>query len=125
MKSDLEISQSLKLHPIVELAKASGILENEIYPFGNYKAKVSLSLLNRLRDARDGKLVLVTAMTPTPEGEGKTTIAIGLSQALNRLGKTSIVSIREPSLGPIFGTKGVGTGGGYSQVVPMEDINLH
>jgi len=125
LKSDLEISQSIKLHPIVELAREMGIQRQEIHPFGSYKAKISLSLLKRLENVPDGKLVLVTAMTPTPEGEGKTTSAIGLSQALNKLGHKSIVTLREPSLGPIFGMKGVGTGGGYSQVVPMEDINLH
>lgn len=125
MKGDLEISQSVSKRPIKELAKDMGIQDEEIHPFGNLKAKISLSLLDRLRDKPDGKLVLITAMTPTPEGEGKTTTAIGLSQALNRFGKSSILSLREPSLGPIFGMKGVGTGGGYSQVVPMEDINLH
>ena len=125
MKGDLEISQSVSKRPIKELAKDMGILDEELHPFGSLKAKISLSLLDRLRDEPDGKLVLITAMTPTPEGEGKTTTAIGLSQALNRLGTSSILSLREPSLGPIFGMKGVGTGGGYSQVVPMEDINLH
>ena len=125
MKNDIEISQSLELRPIMDIAEEIGILEEEIQPYGRYKAKVSLSLLDRLKDEPDGKLVLVTAMTPTPSGEGKTTIAIGLSQALNRLGVKSVVTLREPSLGPIFGMKGVGTGGGYSQVVPMEDINLH
>ena len=125
MKNDIEISQSLRLRPITEVAKEIGITEEEILPYGRYKAKVSLSLLDRLKDEQDGKLVLVTAMTPTPSGEGKTTVAIGLSQALNRLGVKSMVTLREPSLGPIFGMKGVGTGGGYSQVVPMEDINLH
>ena len=115
------------------MAAELGIRDGEIQVFGNYKAKISLSLLQRLENGTGpegpgrgrGKLVLVTAMTPTPEGEGKTTTAIGLSQAFNLLGRSSILCIREPSLGPIFGMKGVGTGGGYSQVVPMEDINLH
>ena len=125
MKGDLEISQSIPLRPIQDIAGDIGILENEIHPFGSYKAKISLSLLDRLAEKDDGKLVLITAMTPTPEGEGKTTTAIGLSQAFNLLGHSSILSLREPSLGPIFGMKGVGTGGGHSQVVPMEQINLH
>lgn len=125
MLSDIEISQSIDLKPIHDLAREIGILEQEIHPFGSYKAKISIDLLKRLEKSQNGRLVLVTAMTPTPGGEGKTTTAIGLSQALNRMGTSSILSLREPSLGPIFGVKGVGTGGGYSQVVPMEDINLH
>jgi formate--tetrahydrofolate ligase len=125
MKGDLEISQSIDMRPIADIATDIGILDDEVHPFGRYKAKISLSLLDRMKDRKDGKLVLITAMTPTPEGEGKTTTAIGLSQALNLLGHSSILSLREPSLGPIFGMKGVGTGGGYSQVIPMEDINLH
>ena len=125
MKSDLEISQATDLRPIIEIAQELDIPESELHPYGKYKAKVDLSFFNRVKDRKDGKIVLVTAMTPTRGCEGKTTISIGLSQALNIAGKKSIVSLREPSLGPIFGMKGVGTGGGYSQVIPMEDINLH
>jgi formate--tetrahydrofolate ligase len=124
MKSDLEIAQEAKLKPIGEIAEEIGIEEDEIELYGNYKAKVSLSLLKRLEGKEEGKLILVTAMTPTPYGEGKTTVSIGLSQALWRIGKRAIVTLREPSLGPVFGIKGGAAGGGYSQVVPMEDINL-
>ncbi len=109
---------------IVEIGKDLGI-EDELVPYGHYIAKIPATLLNRYKDRKDGKLILVTAITPTPAGEGKTTTSIGLSQALNKLGKKSTVTLREPSLGPVFGVKGGAAGGGYSQVVPMEDINLH
>ncbi len=125
MKSDIEIAQSARLLPIREIAARLGIEDDYILPYGVYKAKISLRFFRRLADRPDGKLILVTAITPTALGEGKTTTAIGLSMALNRLGKKSIVALREPSLGPVFGIKGGAAGGGYSQVLPMEDINLH
>ncbi|HEC89581.1 MAG TPA: formate--tetrahydrofolate ligase [Thermoplasmatales archaeon] len=125
MKTDLEISREAKLLDIYEVADKAGIRNDEIIPCGEYKAKVSLKIFDRIRDKKYGKLILVTTINPTPEGEGKTTLTIGLAQALAKLGKKVILGIREPSLGPIMGTKGGGTGGGYSQVVPMEDINLH
>lgn len=125
MKSDVQIAQEAKLAPIQEIAAQAGISAGELEPYGKYKAKISLDLLNRLQKAPEGKLVLVTAITPTPAGEGKTTVTIGLGQALNRSGKKAIIALREPSLGPCFGLKGGASGGGYSQVVPMEDINLH
>lgn len=125
MLTDIEIAQQAKLKDIVDIAASIGISSNEIDPYGHYKAKISDDVLNRLQDKEDGKLILVTAVNPTPAGEGKTTVSIGLNDALNKLGKNSIVALREPSLGPVFGIKGGAAGGGYSQVVPMEDINLH
>ena len=125
MKSDIEIAQSAELMEIEDLRKQLGILDEEFLPFGHHKGKVSLRLAERLEEKKDGKLIVVTAITPTKYGEGKTTTSIGLSMAINRLGKRSIVAIREPSLGPVFGVKGGAAGGGYSQVLPMEDINLH
>ena len=125
MKSDIEIAHEAKLEDIREIAKKAGISEGYLELYGNYKAKVNLSIFNELKGKQDGKLILVTAINPTPAGEGKTTTSIGLSMALNRLGKKSIVTLREPSLGPVFGIKGGAAGGGYSQVLPMEDINLH
>lgn len=125
MKSDIEIAQSAKIVPISKIAEKYGILEEELEYFGNYKAKVSLDIFKRLEDKANAKLVLVTSISPTPLGEGKSTTAIGLGQALNKLGKKTYVTLREPSLGPVFGIKGGATGGGYSQVIPMEDINLH
>ncbi len=125
MLTDIEIAQKAKMFPIYEIADKIGIKEKELISYGKYKAKVSLSIMEKLKDRANGKLVLVTAMTPTPYGEGKTTISIGLTQAFWRIGHKSIVALREPSLGPVFGIKGGATGGGYSQVVPMEDINLH
>ncbi len=125
MKSDIEIAHEAKLEDIREIAKKAGISEGYLELYGNYKAKVNLSIFNELEGEQDGKLILVTAINPTPAGEGKTTTSIGLSMALNRLGKKSIVTLREPSLGPVFGIKGGAAGGGYSQVLPMEDINLH
>ncbi len=125
MKTDVQIAQEAKMLPIVEIAKKLGLEEDDIIQYGKYKAKVNLKVLERLKDKKDGKLVLVTAINPTPAGEGKTTTNIGLSMGLNKIGKTAITALREPSLGPSFGVKGGAAGGGYSQVVPMEDINLH
>ncbi len=123
--SDLEIAQAAKLRPIGEIAAGLGIRDDEFEPYGRFKGKVSLAVRDRLKDAPLGKYVVVTAITPTPLGEGKTTTAIGLAQALNHLGRSAIVCVRQPSLGPVFGIKGGAAGGGYSQVIPMEDINLH
>lgn len=124
MKTDIEIAQSVKMQPITEIAKIAKIPEEAIEQYGKYKAKIDPNLLN-LKDRRDGKLILVTAITPTPAGEGKTTTTIGLADGLRRIGKDVCVALREPSLGPVFGVKGGAAGGGYAQVVPMEDINLH
>jgi len=123
--SDIEIAQQAKMKSITEIAKEHGILEDEIELYGKYKAKVSLDILKRLENEPDGKLVLVTAINPTPAGEGKTTTNIGLSMGLNKIGRKAFTTLREPSLGPCFGIKGGAAGGGYAQVVPMEDINLH
>ncbi len=125
MLSDIEIAQQAELRPIEEIAQKLGLDGGVIEKYGHYKAKLPLSILKERESEPDGNLVLVTAINPTPMGEGKTTVSIGLSMALNRLGKRSVVALREPSLGPVFGVKGGATGGGYSQVVPMEDINLH
>lgn len=125
MKSDIEIAQSADMKPIVEIAQSIGLTEDDIELYGKYKCKVSLNTWERLKNNPSGKLVLVTAINPTPAGEGKTTNTVGLGMALNRLGKKAIIALREPSLGPSFGIKGGAAGGGYSQVVPMEDINLH
>lgn len=125
MKTDIEIAQEAKMLPITKVAQGLGVDEDDLELYGKYKAKLSLNLWSKLKDKPDGKLVLVTAITPTPAGEGKTTTTVGLGQALNRLGKKAVIAIREPSLGPSFGIKGGAAGGGYSQVVPMEDINLH
>jgi Formyltetrahydrofolate synthetase len=125
MLTDVEIAQSAKMKPIREIAEKVGLEEDDLELYGKYKAKISLEAMTKLKNNKDGKLVLVTAINPTPAGEGKTTTMIGLSQALNQLGKKSIVAMREPSLGPCFGVKGGAAGGGYAQVVPMEDINLH
>ncbi|MDD5460197.1 MAG: formate--tetrahydrofolate ligase [Methylococcales bacterium] len=124
--SDIEIAQQATMRPIIGLAKEQyGIDAEHLDPFGHYKAKISLEYINSLTDQQDGKLILVTAISPTPAGEGKTTTTVGLGDAMNRLGKKAIMCLREPSLGPCFGVKGGAAGGGYSQVVPMEDINLH
>lgn len=122
--SDIQIAQEAHLLPITEIAARAGIEENYLEPYGRYKAKIDTALL-RETAGREGKLILVTAMTPTPAGEGKTTTTIALADGLRRIGKRVMVALREPSLGPVFGIKGGATGGGYSQVVPMEDINLH
>ena len=125
MKSGLEIAQAASMEPILDVAAAVGILPEELRPYGTYRAKVALSILDRLREGPDGKLVITTAITPTKAGEGKTTTSISLTQGLGVLGKKVALALREPSMGPVFGIKGGGTGGGYAQVVPMEDINLH
>lgn len=125
MLSDIEIAQNAKMKDITEIAQNLGILPSELEPYGHYKAKINDSVFDRLHEKKDGKLVLVTAVNPTPAGEGKTTVSIGLGEAMNKIGKNAIVALREPSLGPVFGIKGGAAGGGYSQVVPMEDINLH
>jgi formate--tetrahydrofolate ligase len=125
-KSDIEISQAAVMRPILDVAKDKlGVEPEDLIPYGHYKAKVSLDYIDSLKDKPDGKLVLVTAITPTPAGEGKTTTTVGLGDALNLIGKKAMICIREPSLGPCFGMKGGAAGGGYAQVVPMEDINLH
>jgi formate--tetrahydrofolate ligase len=123
--SDLEIARSVTLYPIYEIAEKIGIPNEFLLPSGNFKAKISLKFYEKIKNNSNGKLILITAINPTPYGEGKTTTAIGLSMAFWRIGKKSIVALREPSLGPVFGIKGGATGGGYSQVLPMEDINLH
>ncbi|MGH8640029.1 MAG: formate--tetrahydrofolate ligase, partial [Burkholderiales bacterium] len=123
--SDIEIAQQAKMQRIVEVAAKLGIAEVHLEPYGHYKAKVSLEFVASLKDKPDGKLILVTAMSPTPAGEGKTTTTVGLGDALNHIGSKAIICLREPSLGPVFGMKGGAAGGGYAQVVPMEDINLH
>ncbi|HRS21765.1 MAG TPA: formate--tetrahydrofolate ligase [Clostridia bacterium] len=123
--SDIEIAQNTQMKPVSEIAKQWGIEEDELELYGKYKAKINLSIFERLKDKPDGKLVLVTAITPTAAGEGKSTTTVGLGQALNKIGKKAVIALREPSLGPVFGVKGGAAGGGFSQVVPMEDINLH
>ena len=125
MLSDIEIAQSAKMLPITEIAEKLDILPEELEPYGRYKAKLSEDIFARLRNKPDGKLVLVTASNPTPAGEGKTTTSVGLGQAMAKIGENAVIALREPSLGPVFGIKGGAAGGGYSQVVPMEDINLH
>lgn len=125
MLTDIEIAQQTKMKKITEIAANLGISEEELEPYGHYKAKLSQKLFDRLADKPDGKLILVTAINPTPAGEGKTTTSVGLCEAMNKTGRKSILALREPSLGPVFGIKGGAAGGGYSQVVPMEDINLH
>ena len=122
---DIEIARNTKLKPIQEIANRIGISEEYIEQYGKYKDKISNKLLTDLSNKEDGKLVLVTSINPTPLGEGKTTISIGLADGLSKIGKSSILALREPSLGPVFGIKGGATGGGYAQIAPMEDINLH
>lgn len=122
--SDIEIAQQCKMKPITEIAKTAHVDEKHLEVYGKYKAKIDLSLLRETKRP-DGKLILVTAITPTPAGEGKTTTTIGLADAMRKIGKDAVVALREPSLGPVFGIKGGAAGGGYAQVVPMEDINLH
>jgi formate--tetrahydrofolate ligase len=125
MKSDIEIAQEAVLKPIIDIAASLGLGDEDIEKYGKYKAKLSMDLYNKLQDKPNGKLILVTAINPTPAGEGKSTTTVGLGQALHRIGKKAIIALREPSLGPSFGIKGGAAGGGYAQVVPMEDINLH
>ena len=125
MLTDIEIAQQTKMKKIGEIAAGLGIREDETEPYGHYKAKLNQKLFDRLADKNDGRLVLVTAINPTPAGEGKTTTSAGLAQAMHKIGKNAVLALREPSLGPVFGIKGGAAGGGYAQVVPMEDINLH
>src|SRR3989441_6886352 len=125
MKSSLQIAQEANLRPIVQVATEAGLLEEEVVAYGPSKAKVDLSVLDRIHDRPDGKMVVVTAITPTKAGEGKTTTSVGLTQGLGRIGQRVVLCMREPSTGPVFGIKGGGTGGGYAQVLPMEDINLY
>lgn len=125
VKTDIQIAQEAKLLHISKIAEKLGLTEDDYDQYGKYKAKLDFNLLKKFENKKDGKLVLVTAITPTPAGEGKSTVSVGLTQALNKLGYNSLAALREPSLGPVFGIKGGATGGGYSQVVPMEDINLH
>src|SRR6195256_4714193 len=123
--SDIEIAQAAKMQRITKIAEKLGIPDDQLVPYGHYKAKISLSYVDSLAKKKDGKLILVTAISPTPAGEGKTTTTVGLGDALNKIGKKAVICLREPSLGPVFGVKGGAAGGGYAQVVPMEDINLH
>ncbi len=123
--TDIEIAQAAKMLPITEIAKAIGAAEDELEPYGRYKAKINNTFIDRRADKENGKLILVTAINPTPAGEGKTTTSVGLGQAMAKIGKNAVIALREPSLGPVFGVKGGAAGGGYAQVVPMEDINLH
>jgi hypothetical protein len=123
--SDIEIAQAAKMQRIAKVADKLGIPEDQLVPYGHYKAKISLEYVDSLAKKQDGKLILVTAISPTPAGEGKTTTTVGLGDALNKIGKKAVICLREPSLGPVFGVKGGAAGGGYAQVVPMEDINLH
>ena len=124
MKSDIEIAQEAALAPVKEVAAVYGIREDDLELYGKYKAKITDELWDRIKDRPDGKLVLVTAINPTPAGEGKTTVTVGLGEAFGRLGKNAMIALREPSLGPCFGIKGGAAGGGYAQVLPMEDLNL-
>ena len=125
MKSDIEIAQEAVMKPIQDVAAQLDIPADELEFYGKYKAKLSDELWDRVKDKPDGKLILVTAINPTPAGEGKTTTTVGLGQAFAKLGKKAVIALREPSLGPCFGIKGGAAGGGYAQVVPMEDLNLH
>ena len=126
MPSDIEIAQKAQMRKIVDIAKERlGIHEDSLENYGRYKAKISFSYLDKLKNNKDGKLILVTAISPTPAGEGKTTTTVGLGDALNRIGKKTMICLREPSLGPVFGIKGGAAGGGLAQIVPMEDINFH
>jgi len=125
MKSDIQIAQEAKMESIKNIAEKLGLCEDDVEYYGKYKCKISLDVYDKVKDNKDGKLVLVTAINPTPAGEGKSTVTVGLGQALNKMGKNAVIALREPSLGPVFGIKGGAAGGGYAQVVPMEDINLH
>ena len=124
-KSDIEIAQATEMKPIDEIAASAGLPLDQLEHYGKYKAKISLDALSESTDSKQGKLILMTAITPTSAGEGKTTTTIGLADALSKLGKNTSVALREPSMGPVFGVKGGAAGGGYAQVVPMEDLNLH
>ena len=124
-KTDLEIAQEATLKPILEVAQKIDIDEDDLEYYGKYKAKLNLDILKKNENKKDGKLILVTAINPTKAGEGKSTTTVGLGDGLNRIGKKTVIALREPSLGPVFGLKGGAAGGGYAQVVPMEDLNLH
>lgn len=125
MKSDIEIALEAELLPIEKVAETLGISGQELEPYGRYKAKLTDELWEKIKDRKDGKLILVTAINPTPAGEGKTTTTVGLGQAMSKIGKRAVIALREPSLGPCFGIKGGAAGGGYAQVVPMDELNLH
>src|SRR5665213_3733211 len=125
MKSDLEIARETKMRPIGEIAAKLHVPDDALEPYGRHKAKIGLDFVKTQQEKADGALVLVTGISPTPAGEGKTTTTVGLGDALNRIGKRAVICLREPSMGPCFGMKGGAAGGGYAQVVPMEDINLH
>jgi formate--tetrahydrofolate ligase len=125
MKTDIEIAQEAEMMPIKNVAEQLGITEDDIELYGKYKAKISNEYYEKIKDNEDGKLILVTAINPTPAGEGKTTVTVGLGEAFGQLNKKAVIALREPSLGPCFGIKGGAAGGGYAQVVPMEDMNLH
>ncbi|MCB1098264.1 MAG: formate--tetrahydrofolate ligase, partial [Verrucomicrobiae bacterium] len=124
-KSDIEIAREASMQPIVSIGGKIGIPDEALHPYGRTKGKIDFGYIRSLADRPDGKLILVTAITPTPAGEGKTTTTVGIGDGLNRIGKKALICLREPSLGPCFGMKGGAAGGGYAQVVPMEDINLH
>ena len=124
-RTDIEIAQDAQMLPISKIADEIGLPEDYLEHYGKYKAKIDYNVLKTKQDTKDGKLILVTAITPTPAGEGKTTVSVGLADGLRQIGKKAVVALREPSLGPVFGVKGGAAGGGYAQVVPMEDINLH
>lgn len=125
MLTDIEIARGASMRPITEIAERLGILPEELEPYGRYKAKIGDEFIQRTADKPNGKLILVTAINPTPAGEGKTTTSVGLGMAMEKIGKNAVIALREPSLGPVFGIKGGAAGGGYAQVLPMEDINLH
>ena len=125
MKTDIQIAQEAEMLPIREVAAQLEIAEDDLELYGKYKAKLSDELMEKVKDNKDGKLILVTAINPTPAGEGKTTTSVGLGEAFGKMGKKAVLALREPSLGPCFGIKGGAAGGGYAQVVPMEDLNLH
>src|SRR5690625_4010699 len=125
MKTDIEIAQSTELKPIKDIAENLQLTEEDWQPYGHTKAKLADNLLEKLSDRPDGKVILVTSINPTPAGEGKSTVTVGLGQALNKIGENAVITLREPSLGPVMGMKGGAAGGGYSQVLPMEDIHLH
>ena len=125
VKSDIEVAREAKMKPIMEIGAKLGIPAESLIPYGHTKAKVDLKFIDGLKSKKNGKLILVTAINPTPAGEGKTTTTVGLGDGLNRIGKKAMICLREPSLGPCFGMKGGAAGGGYAQIVPMEDINLH
>ena len=125
MKTDIEIAQEAQMIPIKEVASSLGMSEDDLELYGKYKAKISNEFIESVKDREDGKLILMTAINPTPAGEGKTTVTVGLGEAFGKLDKKAVIALREPSLGPCFGIKGGAAGGGYAQVVPMEDLNLH